>query len=64
MIVDVCVWQNDGWKLSQKRHLAKCEQGTNQRLPRRHLASITAVFGLTTAEQVDAGQFSFSTCSC
>lgn len=61
--VCLCVWQNDGWKVSQNWHLAKCEQGTNQRPLRRHLAPIRAVFGLITAEQVDAGQFSWSTCS-
>lgn len=67
-VVLVClyVWQDDGWKLTQNWHLANCEQGTNHRQLKRHLASITVelVFGLTTAEQVDTGQFSSSTCSC
>lgn len=51
------------WKLSQHRHLAESRQGTNQRLLCRLLASITAAFGLTTAEQVHGGQVSSSTCS-
>lgn len=48
-------------KLSRLRRAAKSrqggggggEEGGNQRLLRRPLASITAAFGLTTAEQVD-----------
>lgn len=66
MLVCLCVWQDDGWKLAQSWHLVNCELGANHRPLRRHLASITVelVFGLTTAEQVDAGQFSSSTCSC
>lgn len=48
-----------------KWHLATSKQGAHHRLLKRHLASITVklVFGLTTAEQVDAGQLSPSTCS-
>lgn len=60
----IYVWQNDGRKHPQNWHLAKCEQGTNQWQLRRLSASITAVFGLTTAEQVEAGQLSSNTCSC
>lgn len=67
-VVLVCLYlrQDDGWKLTQNWHLANCEQGANHRQLKRHLASITVelVFGLTTAEQVDAGQFTASTCSC
>lgn len=39
--LSVCALLDDGWKLARSWHLANCEQGTNHRRHRRHLASIT-----------------------